>query len=751
MRHEQEYFLLSPQKTFAGALSLLADQFWQDPWDTNYACMTKVGCRWLTTLRSVAFVAVLAAIQGFFVLRSSFHLSIASKQLLQDNRAIWNANDWGLDVDEGRMSPTVYHAAWSEAILLPHSRASRRVQDVACLQAHVAAWRGLLQTGITHGIIRAVDGFVEILPSPVVLGPQLRGVRRVIVWGAPAPGRPWRTPGEHAEQGIEACHCMYALSAEAAQALLNAALPLSTDLAGSLRHFVAVFHGTLQHIVHGLHIDERPLRKPLGSFRVQLPQRRQTATPPPRMAIVCDEPAGCNAAATTRQWKGKWTDALGAAEARTWQLRVYARHKRPGAGNLRLHEACRNVSRPAAVFLDCLDVLSSVQGHGGACMPSSAKPLPALGVYLYAADVVVVSGVNGMISPSLLVVTHRAQATLSHFRSSMMTQRGCTDTRILEAWRYLAQAGHNVSILPTEVGDAWPVALSSQYGHHPSHAPSRTNDGESTWQPNCTLRARQQLNQYPPHAAAAWQTYQSGVPLAIPKVLHLIWSGSHLPREQFKYLANFSALHPRWHIHLWQEAELDALPITGPALRRSRDLRQKSDLARYEIIWTHGGLYLDTDFHVFKNLDPLLEGQTGAVCNEAALGAPREEKFLSNGMLAFAPGHPAVRRALWLATRAPSASSGSLTINHRTGPFMFRRAVRDSCSILQLKSKVLFAIPFEENERVQSISSKPLWEQFPASFALHMWHQPGQPPDSRIKVVDVEALIDAHNSRAGQV
>lgn len=130
--------------------------------------------------------------------------------------------------------------------------------------------------------------------------------------------------------------------------------------------------------------------------------------------------------------------------------------------------------------------------------------------------------------------------------------------------------------------------------------------------------------------------------IAIPRVFHRVWLGDRaMPAAFDAYADTWQHHHPDWELRLWTDADAPTLP----ALSRARNLAERADLVRYEILRRHGGVYLDTDVECLRRIDELLDGVVafagyevpGRVCN-AVLGA--------------VPGHPAFARAVALASIA---------------------------------------------------------------------------------------------------
>ena len=95
----------------------------------------------------------------------------------------------------------------------------------------------------------------------------------------------------------------------------------------------------------------------------------------------------------------------------------------------------------------------------------------------------------------------------------------------------------------------------------------------------------------------------------IPKIIHYCWFGGNpLPPFAQKCINSWKKYCPDYEIVRWDESNFD---ITSAPLyvRQAADAGKwafVSDNARLMIVYQHGGIYLDTDVEVLKNLDPLL-------------------------------------------------------------------------------------------------------------------------------------------------
>jgi hypothetical protein len=96
----------------------------------------------------------------------------------------------------------------------------------------------------------------------------------------------------------------------------------------------------------------------------------------------------------------------------------------------------------------------------------------------------------------------------------------------------------------------------------------------------------------------------------IPKIIHACWLGSaQMPQEQVEYIEGWKKLHPDYRIILWTDEMfneyLDDSAFVKEALRRKK-YGFLSDYFRFTVLYKFGGIYIDTDVELKKNLDCFL-------------------------------------------------------------------------------------------------------------------------------------------------
>ena len=97
----------------------------------------------------------------------------------------------------------------------------------------------------------------------------------------------------------------------------------------------------------------------------------------------------------------------------------------------------------------------------------------------------------------------------------------------------------------------------------------------------------------------------------IPKIIHYCWFGNgEIPEKDKKCIESWKKFCPDYEIKLWNESNYD--------IKKNKYMYQAyqskkwgfvPDYARLDIIYNHGGIYLDTDVEIIKNIDFLLDNK----------------------------------------------------------------------------------------------------------------------------------------------
>ncbi|HFI0697970.1 TPA: glycosyltransferase family 32 protein [Streptococcus suis] len=113
----------------------------------------------------------------------------------------------------------------------------------------------------------------------------------------------------------------------------------------------------------------------------------------------------------------------------------------------------------------------------------------------------------------------------------------------------------------------------------------------------------------------------------IPKKIHYCWfgKGKH-SKEMKKCIKSWKKYCPDYEIIEWNESNFDisAHPFVKAAYE-AKAWAFVSDYARLKIIYDYGGVYLDTDVELIRNIDFLLQ-------NDAYLGVEAQDWLCNTGL-----------------------------------------------------------------------------------------------------------------------
>jgi hypothetical protein len=161
-----------------------------------------------------------------------------------------------------------------------------------------------------------------------------------------------------------------------------------------------------------------------------------------------------------------------------------------------------------------------------------------------------------------------------------------------------------------------------------------------------------------------------------------------------------------------RDADIPSLLRTRHKIAEAHGYASKADIARIEIVFQHGGIYLDCDMMPLRRFDFWSLRPSLLVCHEQPLDTGADDDdACSTGFFAAPPGHPVLRQAIeslrmqTLNQQAP---------NIETGPGFFGRMIRSG--VVQRLPTAMF-YPFSGQEP-RCVLLDRLSDD---SCAAHMW------------------------------
>ena len=133
----------------------------------------------------------------------------------------------------------------------------------------------------------------------------------------------------------------------------------------------------------------------------------------------------------------------------------------------------------------------------------------------------------------------------------------------------------------------------------------------------------------------------------VPKIIHQIWVGRDpLPDDFASYVETWKRNHPGWEHRLWTEESIPADLRRPEALERIRHPAERADILRLELLWRHGGVYVDTDFECLRPLDPHIGDAEFFTAYLKPKNIVKARERVNNAFIGSVPAHPLLDRAL---------------------------------------------------------------------------------------------------------
>jgi mannosyltransferase OCH1-like enzyme len=192
------------------------------------------------------------------------------------------------------------------------------------------------------------------------------------------------------------------------------------------------------------------------------------------------------------------------------------------------------------------------------------------------------------------------------------------------------------------------------------------------------------------------------------KKIHQIWVGPNaMPEKSVKFIAGIKELHPDYEYRLWTDADLTAENFVNLKYINSTPVyAQKADIMRYEILYKHGGMYLDIDFEVFKPLTPLFTHDF-VVCNEDG----NIHNYMTNAFMYTIPGTQSLKNCIDNIHTCPLG--GQVNVAIATGPWYFRKCISLEGARV-LPTHTMYPTHYTQKGYRPAVFS-------PETYAMHHW------------------------------
>lgn len=180
----------------------------------------------------------------------------------------------------------------------------------------------------------------------------------------------------------------------------------------------------------------------------------------------------------------------------------------------------------------------------------------------------------------------------------------------------------------------------------------------------------------------------------LPKTIHYCWFGNNpKPKSVLKCIDSWRRYLPDYAIEEWNEInyDLESTPLYVKQAYKAGKWAFVSDYVRLDIIYRHGGIYLDTDVEVIKSWDSLLH-------HDFFIG--RQPGFQVNTGAGFGAvkGHPVLKIMLDDYKDVPFIKpDGSLdlwTCPHRNSQWLFKHGMKSDNSYQEIENVAIYPIEY---------------------------------------------------------
>jgi mannosyltransferase OCH1-like enzyme len=194
--------------------------------------------------------------------------------------------------------------------------------------------------------------------------------------------------------------------------------------------------------------------------------------------------------------------------------------------------------------------------------------------------------------------------------------------------------------------------------------------------------------------------------MIIPKIFHRIWLGGNPMPEEFEYYGEtWIKNHPDWQMKLWTEDNIPPL-MNQKEFDNEQSMAGKADILRFELLNYYGGVYIDTDFECYKNIEPLIKDLDCFMASE-------HEGTISIGIIGAVPKHPIIQKII-------EALPGSIrknkhqTLNIKSGPAFVTKLLKVN-ELTVFSEKYFYPTKFPFNQKPN------MGHKYPDAVANHHW------------------------------
>jgi len=198
---------------------------------------------------------------------------------------------------------------------------------------------------------------------------------------------------------------------------------------------------------------------------------------------------------------------------------------------------------------------------------------------------------------------------------------------------------------------------------------------------------------------------------------------------------------------MWTEENLPADPVRREVLDRLRMPVERADILRLEVLYRHGGVYVDTDVECLRSLDDVLAG-------ESFVGVQIKPGRVTNTFIAASAGHALLERGLQEVRPMEvywTMSSPSDPLKQVAGPPFLTRLLSGRSDVKLLDPPTFFPSTPEERERAIAVHHMARTWHNTTTLRTAMLVAEGRLDDARARLAAEERRHEATKKRVAKL
>ena len=215
----------------------------------------------------------------------------------------------------------------------------------------------------------------------------------------------------------------------------------------------------------------------------------------------------------------------------------------------------------------------------------------------------------------------------------------------------------------------------------------------------------------------------------IPKIIHQIWLG---PKEPPKWCIDswqkdYISKYPDWKFKLWREKDIDNLTLINRRIyNKEPTLRGKSDIARYEILYQFGGIFMDSDSFWIENGNSSLNNLLIEAKDTGFFAGYEPNKdILANGIIGSCKSNKVLLDLInYLKDnydKTKKKHSHKYSIWLVTGPIPFNKVLEKYDKNIITRFPPYYFLPETYKNNNMTFDTKKFKEKFPKSYMYQYW------------------------------